>query len=124
MIIEGDSAMATLTVCKLQYGYLVSKVTHNWRLAKTLHRIQQHISDLGGVYFQAVQRKSKAVVDCLANEWKSIRDTLVSFAWWDIREGLLRHDCEAINQKDNEGCSINEPFIGLQSISTRLLQAL
>lgn len=110
LIVGGDSAMATLATCKLRHGSLFNKVTNNWRLMKTLHHIQQHISDLRGVLFQVVQRKAKVVADHLANNGIAGRDTLVSLAWKNIREGLLNHDCNAINQNDNKGCNINNPF--------------
>jgi hypothetical protein len=100
IIVEGDSAMVTGVIQKLQQGNPWEKITQSWRTTALMEEVSQLLKQVQYLLPSHIKRKGNAAADFLAN-WgcqnteRSI-DACPRQAIWDVE----LHSLQLIVNKD------------------------
>jgi ribonuclease HI len=100
IIVEGDSAMVTGVIQKLQQGNPWEKITQSWRIAALMEEVSQLLKQVQYLLPSHIKRKGNAATDFLAN-WgcqntERFIDACPRQAIWDVE----LHSLQLIVNKD------------------------
>ena len=100
IIVEGDSAMVTGVIQKLQQGTPWEKITQSWRTTALMEEVSKLLKKVHYILPSHIKRKGNAAADFLAN-WGSQNtersiDACPRQAIWDVE----LHSLQLIVNKD------------------------
>lgn len=93
VIIEADLELVINATKKLSHGTGLEKVTKHWRLTRVLQKIQMCLKGLRMLIFNHVCRKANKLVDILANQGVTCKDSQNSMIWREMPQSQLKALC-------------------------------
>jgi len=102
VIIEADSELVINSAKRISHGTGSEKVSKHWRLISVLHKIQGHLQGLRMVRFKHVHRKANKLVNILAKQGVSCKESRILMELLALPQGKLKELCHNQAEEDKE----------------------